>query len=372
MKIFLMSLLLLFSFCFITPAHAAETHEVYDKVYEESGLESLTEVLSDETKEVIAELGIDLSSYTSFLTMDSKSLWDIIMNIFSGSFTEPFTALSLALCVILICSVLSGMWSTPLEINESYSYICLLSLSSVVLLPLTSQIENCISGIKAISGFMLSFIPVYGGLLISSGGITSGAVYQSVMLALCEGISQIAGFIIAPIIGIFICIGMSSAIAGIDGAYRLAMAIKNVANWVLGFIMTFFTGFLGIQSIVGKSADNLTIKTTRFFVGSAVPVVGGYLGEALTTVTAALVILRSTAMAWFILVLALMVLPLIIRLFLWRLVLNILASVGEMFSVTGVGKLFNICSVALSFLVAIVISISVMFILSLVIIKVGT
>ncbi len=350
---------------------AEDSQKVYERIYDQSGISSLSEGINKETAEIISELGIDLSSYSSFLEMSPKSLWNVITNMLGGSLTAPITSFSLALCVVLICSVLSGMWSNPLEINETYSYICLLSLSSVVLLPLTAAIENSISGIKSISGFMLTFIPVYGGLLISSGNISSGITYQSVMLGLCELVSQVAGFIIAPIIGIFICVGMAASISGIDGAYKLALMIKNTANWILGFVMTFFTGFLSIQGVVGKSADNLTIKTTRFFVGSTVPVVGGYLSEALTTVTAGLGILRSTAAAWCILVLAIMVLPLVVELFLWRMGLNVLSAVSEMFSVPQASKLFQICSLAVGFLIAIVLSVSVMFILSLVIIKVG-
>lgn len=351
---------------------AADTDEAYEKLYEESDLSSLSDSISKETADIIAELGIDLSSYSSFLELDAGSLWDMVVNMFNRSLTAPLTALSLALCVILICSVLSGIWSTPLEMNETYSYICLLSISSVVLMPLISTIGECIEGIKGLCIFMLTFVPIYGGLLVGSGGITSGVIYQSVMLGICELLSQITGLVIAPMIGVFICIGMSAAISGIDGADKLALTIKNVANWILGFVMTFFTGFLSMQSIVGKSADNLTIKTTRFFVGSAVPLVGGYLSEALTTVTAGLGMLRSSAMAWCILVLAVMVVPFVIELFLWRLCLNLLSATGEMFNLSQVSKLFQICSTALSFLLAIILSVSVMFILSLVIIKVGT
>ena len=292
------------------------------------------------------------------------------MDILCRNISVPLTVFSSALAVILLCSLLSGVWSTPLETNQSYSFICMLSLSSVVLLPMTSAVENCISGIKTVSGFMLTFIPVYGGLLISSGNVATSTVYQSLMLVISEAVSQISGFVIAPIVSLFICVGMVSAISGIDGAYKAALMIKNIANWILGFVMTFFTGFLSIQSAVGKSADSLTIKTTRFFVGSTVPVVGGYLSEALTTITAGLGVLRASASAWCILALALIVMPLIIELFLWRTVLSLLSAVSEMFMVPEASKLFNVSSVAMGFLVALLLCVSAMFILSLVVVKV--
>ena len=363
--------LLFFVFSYTFSVSADTPQDIYDEIYDKSEISQLQDGLSEEITKIISELGIDLKSFTSFLDMQPQSLWSVIIDMLGRNITTPLTVFSLALAVILICSTLGGMWPNPIETNQSFTYICLLSLSSVVLIPMTSTVDNCISGIKSVSGFMLTFVPVYAGLMLSSGQVTSAAVYQSIMLGISELVSQVAGFIIAPTISIFICIGMASAIAGIDGTYKLAMTIKNVANWILGFFMTLFTGFLSVQSVIGKSADNLTIKTTRFFVGSTVPVVGGYLSEALTTVVAGLGILRSTAAAWCVLVLALMVLPLIIELFLWRISLNLLSAVSEIFVLPEASKLFQVCSVALGFLVAIILSVSVMFILSLVILKGG-
>ncbi len=372
MKKFWTLILLFFIFATGLDAKAQTADDIYNNAYKNSELSSLSEIISKETAEIIAELGIDLSNYDTFLNLDADSFLDVIINFIKSGLTEPLTAFSTALCIILIFSTIGGMWSSPLEMSTTYSYISLLSLSTIVLIPLITAVNNTITVIKSICAFMLAFIPIYGGLLISTGNISSGLLYQSVMLGICEFITQVVGFFIAPIISIYMCIGMSSAVSGVEGAHKLALAVKSVANWVLGFIMTLFTGFLSIQSVVGKSADNLTLKTTRFFVGSAVPVVGGYLSEALTTVTAGIGILRSSAMAWCVLVLAIMVVPTIIQLYLWRISLSLLSGISSMFSISEASRLFEICTVALGFLVAVVLSISVMFILSLVIIKVGT
>lgn len=371
MKRIIAFVLIGFVFIFSLTVSADTTKETYDQIYEESGMREISNSLNKETVDILSELGVDPENYNSLLELDAKSLWEVLLDMLGRNITAPLTAFSTALSVILLCSLISGMWTNNLTMNQSYNYISLLSISSVVLLPMTAAIENCITGIKTISGFMLAFVPIYGGLLLSSGNVTTSALYQSLMLGTSEAVSQIAGFIVAPIISIFICLGMASAISGIDGTYKLSIMIKNVANWILGLIMTLFTGFLSVQSFVGKSADNLAIKTTRFFVGSTVPVVGGYLSETLTTLTASIGLLRASATAWCILALGVMVLPLVIELFLWRTVLNLLSAISEMLSVSEISKLFNVSSVAIGFLIAILLCISAMFILSLVVIKAG-
>ena len=104
-------------------------------------------------------------------------------------------------------------------------------------------------------------------------------------------------------------------------------------------------------------------------MGSVVPVVGGALSEALTTVTAGIGLLRSSAMAWCIIVLAIMVVPIVIEMFLWKILLNLLSALSAMFSVGEATKLFEICSVAIGFLIGILLSVTVVFILSLVVIN---
>lgn len=354
------------------PTVSADTsNEIYDEIYNESGMSEITANLDKETTDILTELGVDPENFNSFLEMDTKNLWSVLMDMLGRNITAPLTAFSTALAVILICSLLGDMWSNGIVINQTYNYVSLLSISSIVLMPLTTTVENSIAGIKTISGFMLTFVPVYGGLLLYSGNATTSVLYQSLMLGMSEAVSQISGFIIAPMISVFICVGMASAISGIDGAYKFSLMIKNVANWILGLVMTLFTGFLSVQSFVGKSADNLAIKTTRFFVGSTVPVVGGYLSETLTTLTAGVGLLRASATAWCILALGVMVLPLVIELFLWRTVLNLLSAISEMLSVSEISKLFNVSSVAIGFLIAILLCVSAMFILSLVVIKAG-
>ncbi len=357
----------LFSFSFTVTAQ--EKNEVYNNYYNSTGANELTEHIDSETVAILDELGIDLKDYSSFLELDSGSMWRVITSFFKQGLTKPLTSFSLSLAVILLCSMLSGMWTSKLQISETYSYVTILSLATVVLFPLVETANNCIASIKTVSGFMLAFVPVFGGILITAGRVSTGILYQSVMLGVCEFIGQTSAQLVAPLISIYICIGLSAAVSGIEGAQRIAVFIKSTANWILGFVMTFFTGFLSVQSVVGKSADNLTLKTSRFFVGSVVPVVGGALSEALTTVTAGIGLLRSSAMAWCIIVLAIMVVPIVIEMFLWKILLNLLSALSAMFYVAEATKLFEICSVAIGFLIGILLSVTVVFILSLVVIN---
>lgn len=359
--------LLLFTF----PVFADETEDVYDSLYKGSEMSQLEDSIGEETKEILGQLGVDLSDYTSFFSVDADSYINVVWSFLKNGMKKPFSAMALGFGVILICSAFGGMMGSRLQITDTYNYICTLSLLAVVLTPLMNTVAAGISAIKSVGVFMLSFIPIYSGLIIAGGGVATGAIYQSVMLIFCELVTEGLSFGVSPLISAYVCIGVASSVSGIEGAYMIALRIKSVANWIIGFIMTLFSGFLSIQSVVSRAADSITMKTARFFMGSFIPVVGTSLGEALTTVTAGVGLLKASAMSWCIVVLAIILLPIVIELLLWRVALFILSSLAITLNIPDSARLFDTVSAGVGFLVAITLSVAVMFILSLVIVKVG-
>jgi stage III sporulation protein AE len=139
----------------------------------------------------------------------------------------------------------------------------------------------------------------------------------------------------------------------------------------MGFISTLFIGILSIQTAVNSSADTLSVKTAKFIVGSTVPVAGGVLAEALTTVTASLNLLKSSVGIWGVLICALTFLPLVIELLLWRVCLWGLAFFGDTFSLSKISNLLKSVDSVLSVLVGIVLLSFAMFTISLTVVILG-
>ena len=358
-------------FLFLCPIVFAQESDTYISVYQQSGAEDLEETLDEEIREMIEELEIDLEDYNSFLALDYSSLLNLLKSIFQKSILGPISIFTVSIGVILCLSVMVSFWNVKSDLTSVYQYISFLIIASVVIIPLVNAFESCVGVIKSLSAFMVSFIPIFCGVLISTGAFSTSALYSGLMLLFSQGVNYIAAFGITPIITIYLCLGFSSAISENEGVYSIALGLKTIVNWVMVFISTLFTGVLSIQNIIGKAADSLTLKTTRFFVGSFVPVVGNALSEALSTVTASFSVLRSTLCGWCMVVIALFILPFIIELFCWRIMLSGLSSVSKMFSQNSLAKLFEVCGVSVGFLIGIFLIVSIMYILSLVIIQIG-
>lgn len=349
----------------------ATGNDYYSTAYESSGASDLYSRLDNGTKEILGELGIDPSSYETFTNTEFSSFFAVFKKIFTSGIKTPLKSFSLCFCLLLLGSIINGMWTNTPKIGESYNFVLLLSVCTVVLFPMCETCRAAVTALKTVCDFMLAFIPIFAGVLISSGAPTVGGIYGGTMLGVCEIISQLLSNIVTPIIGMYVAVGISACVSGIRGAEKIALKIKSIANWIFGLFTTLFTGFLGIQSVVGKAADNMSLKTAKFFVGSFVPVAGNALSETLGTVVAGMNVLKSTMFSWFITVMAIMILPFIAEIIVWKFVLFVLSATSGIFSDAESAKLFDVCNAALGFLMGITLFVCTLFILSAITVKSG-
>ena len=133
----------------------------------------------------------------------------------------------------------------------------------------------------------------------------------------------------------------------------------------MSFISTVFLGVLSIQTVVNAHADNLSMRTAKFIIGSAVPVAGGVLSEALGTLTASVSLLKSSVGIYGVIICCLIFLPIIIELILWRFSLWVADFVSLQFSLSKISSLLQSIDAVLSILIGVILLTAAMFIISL-------
>jgi stage III sporulation protein AE len=88
---------------------------------------------------------------------------------------------------------------------------------------------------------------------------------------------------------------------------------------------------LSLQNLAGSAADTLGNRVLRFSVASFVPIVGGSLSEAFSTVRSCLGILRSTMGVFGIGACAAIILPPLLTCVVWNICLSLCHMSAEMF-----------------------------------------
>ncbi len=337
-RIVLIVLFLLLVTIPVTAQSAIEDGADYDALLEDSGANDLAQSLPKETRDLLNQLGLSDIDADSLIGLTPESILNTGLQALLSSAGAPIKAGAAIIGVILLCALLGGFRSTMGErpLTGVFSVVSTLAICTVILAPLVGVIERAGAAIQSGAAFMLSFIPVFAGILMTSGQAVSAGVYQVLLLGLAELLNWGASTFLVPLMTIFLAFSIVASLAPDLNLTSLANTLHKTASWVLGILMTVFVGLMTVQGVVGSSADSVTLKTAKFVAGSFIPVVGSAVGDALGSVYTCLKLLKSTVGAFGIFAVILIFLPALLETLVWQLALNLTAAVGDVF---GLGQL---------------------------------
>ena len=269
----------------------AETNKTIDD-YTYKVESALDDAIDDDTEEALGEYGITADDP---LSAGSVNIGDVLSGLISGfksSLTEP---LKLFGKLIAVCAFTSLVKSTAQKssIGDIYDTAGVLVTVLVIADCLSAAIEGVKSSLNDISLFMSSYIPIFSSVLASNASISSAAGYYSVMIILSEIIVFISKSVLLPLSGAVMALCIVGAINGSSNISGLSMSVRNFTKWVLTALMTVFTAVISIKGITGAAADSVASRTIRFAASSFIPIVGGSVSEAYSTIYGSLGVIRS-------------------------------------------------------------------------------
>ncbi len=343
-------------------AAESDANELYNKQYSASGVEDLNNLLSEDIKNALESFGIDPSNPQSFASFNTKNIFSVIFEIITQNFKEPFSAIVAIIGVLLIFSAVDGLMidTGNADISVFACFVAVIFLLKPVYL-LVSGIE---AAIKGVSSFMVAFVPVYAGVVASSGSLQLAGGYSALLLAAAEGIMQFLAFGFVPIASSTMSLGIMGSISPISAALNFAEWIKKCAVWVMGIITTVFLSILSIQTTITAAADSVGIRTSKAVISGSIPIMGPAIAETLNTARGCLGLLRSGVGIYGVVVIVLLALPFLLKLLIWRLGMWLCLGVCEIFCLAKVSGLFRAVDFCLSILLGAVCFTLLLFVIS--------
>lgn len=353
--------LILFSF-----SAAAETADFYEQQYKLSGADELEDALPEKAEEFMRENEILPDSGNLSETITAQNVFSHIWGFIKSGAKTPFISGVSVLGVIFISAAVEG-WGASVS-AEAVKYATVISAVSVIAAPVSAVITAGVSAMKGCAVFMTAFIPVFAAVCTAAGNAVTSASMSALLLGAAQGVSFIANFIVIPLMGGYLAITVASSVSPVISNSGIADGIKKLSFWIMSLTSTLFIGIISIQTALGASADGLSVRTAKFIIGSAVPVAGPALSEALTTVTAAIGTLKASVGIYGVIACAVIFLPILAELFLWRLVLAVTDAVSSLFSLGKISSVLKGVDAVMSVLIGIILLILAVFIISLTIV----
>lgn len=342
------------------------TEGIYNSQYEQSGADDLLRELTPEVKKQLKDIGVTSPSWQELNSLSFFDIFGSIMNTIQQQSVTPLNCvvkiMGVVMLVALINSVKSSLGSSSL--TAVLNSVATLTVSIILIQPVCQTIEYSTTIIKLSADFMLIFIPVMAGIMLTMGQSLQAAGSYTMVMGAGTAVSQISNNILVPLLNTFLGISVVSGISQRVNLNGFCELINKVLKWVLTFTMSVFTAILTMQSIISSSADSAGVKATRFAISSFVPLVGGALSEAYQTVRGCMGMLKSGVGVFAILATGTIYLPAIISCLLWLAAINIAIALAGVFDMGDIIKLLKSVTTVINSLIAILLCCMIIFIVS--------
>lgn len=336
---------------------------VYSTQYENVGADSIKDGIDKETLDFLSENNIDAKDPGWVNNLTVKSVFAHIGQFVKNGAKTTVKSGVLISSIIFLSAALTAFGTAPRF--ETAVYAAAISIGAIISGNIWQSISSAINAIKGCSTFMTAFVPIFASILALSGKTVTAPAMSALLLGAAETVSVISSFTVLPLIGGYLALSICSGVSPLINGAGIADSVKKISIWIISFFSTVFIGILGIQTAVNSAADSVTLKTAKFILGTSVPVAGSALGEAVSTISASVGLLRSSIGIYGVVALVFMLLPIIVELILWRLVLMLNITLGEIFSLPKITGILRSVDSMIALLIGIIMMIGGMFIISL-------
>lgn len=345
MKRFLIVLLVSLSFCttaFAQDSVNADTYNDYLKNYDFSFFK---DTLGDDAYSILRELGVDKFDLENITSVSMNDVANVLKELVAGSVKSPLEgALTILIFIVLSSFFQSMKVSDGSSLDGVYSTSTALIIAVVLMIKMSTAVAMSASAIKIASDFIYAFVPVFCAIVAVSGGITTAFSTNTTVLLLSQGLSFLSSNLFVPLINCFMAIGICSSLNTKLNLSKLVSSLKRMITSAVSFCAAAFVSVLSIKTAVSARADILGIRSLRFVINNIVPVIGGTISEGLLSIQSYSSLIKSSVGVVGIIGVALVFLPSIVQIVVWRLVLSLCAVISDIFedrAVSGVLQAFR-------------------------------
>ena len=320
------------------------------------------------TENLFPEISLD-KLFTTCLTGNIFGLLrnNSLSKIFIKEVRTTIGLMSSIMIIIIIHTIFKAIIeglknSETSKIAYFLQYLLIVSLvieSFVTILDLTKETIN------NIINFMNSLIPLMITLMLTTGSITTTSIFQPILIFLTSFIGNFIDNFIIPILMISIVLSIISNVSDKIQIDKLSKSFRSFIIWILGISLTLFTCMLSLEGTLSSGVDGIASKTTKAAVSSLIPVVGKIMGDAVDSIIGCTNILKnSLGVIGIIIIVGITVIPTVKILVMWF-SFKIMSAVCEPISDEKIVKLMEQIADSYKIMLAILISVSTMFIISL-------
>lgn len=307
---------------FSLPSHASNIDDYYKDSLEASGAKELSDHLSKEASGYLEKLGCEDIEFEKILDLSPEAVFGIISDMIKNGIKAPLKGFMTASGTVLLFSICSGFFPDDEKSRIVVNLICGCILVTGVFASAADSVKAAASALESCFAFEKALIPVLAAVVTACGNPTVALTFKGAAFAAAEFISGFANNFAFPLVGISGALGISGAMMPTLRLSAISEIIRKTLTTTLASAASLFTAFLALKCTLSSSADGLITKGVKLASGTFIPVVGGAIGEAYSSVLGSFGLLKNTVGIYAVIAFFAVCLPVIINLALWVLAMR--------------------------------------------------
>ncbi len=223
--------------------------------------------------------GIAKDALAGKVDVTFRSVLENILSLFIGGMKDNLPQITKMLSI----AILSGMILNVLpEENSPALFAAVVATVAVSINPFSYAVEQMKQTTDSLFLFIQSMMtPVSAALF--AGGAASGAQSAYVFSAM-QIFIYLCKAVLLPLICVITVFSVCDKLAEEKYLSGICALLKQVLKWGTGLLITVYTVVIALRTQVAAGFDTLAGKSIKYAVGSFVPVVGATLSDSLETV----------------------------------------------------------------------------------------
>ena len=222
------------------------------------------------------------------------------------------------------------------------------------------------TSVMEMSDYGKLILPVMTAALAAQGRINASTAIYTGTVIFSSVLTTMIAKVLLPMLQLYFCCAIAHSAIREGILKRITAFIKWVYTWGLKIILYVFMGYMTISGVISGTVDATAVKAAKITISGAVPVVGGILADASETILLSAGLIKNSAGTYGLLAFAAILIGPFMKIGVRYLMVKITAAISEVFGVPELSGLINDYSSGMGFLLAMMGSVCLLLMVSLV------
>lgn len=313
----------------------------------------------------------DFKEYVKDVTTGRKKfdLKDIVFNILQKVIVETkknFASLISIFIAIVLSSIIKNLTDSfkNKEVGKIAMYITNIVIVIAIFNTFRILVNISYETINTISNLTMAVVPIFLISVATTGNITTAKLSHTAIFSGIQFIAQIVKRIFLPLILIITIMEIANYISEKEILGELNDFLKKIISWSLKGIFTLFFSITAIQRFTAPVIDGIAKKGVKFATKAFVPILGDIMNSAVDTIINCCVLIKNGIGIVAIIVVLLVILIPVVKIISYLILYKLVASLVQPIADKKIIKCFSKISENCSLLLSCILTVSVMFIVS--------